>query len=477
MLDRSGGRGRASSAGELLLAIRRSQPRPLRDQLEEQLREAVRNGRLAPGSVLPSSRSLAQQLGVSRGIVVEAFGQLGAEGYLTSRPGGTTRVAPGPSFAAERAPEPVVADFPVDFQPGQPDLDEFPRRAWLQSVRRVLGEAPSIRFGYLEGRGTPELRETLATYLNRVRATMADPANTVICSGFAQGLRLVAQVLGASGVRRVGMEDPSLAASQSVVRSAGLSVVGLPVDEAGVRVDLLDDAGIDALVVTPAHQYPTGAVLTSERRAALVAWASRRGAFIVEDDYDAEFRYDREPVGAIQGLAPERVIYAGSASKILAPGLRLGWLVAPAALVPALAAAKAGADMGSSALDQLVFADFVARGELERHLRRMRPIYRRRRDVLLVALARHLPEFRAIGTSAGLHILAWLPANLSEEALVRSAAARGIGISGLESGRIVPGRAGGIVFGYGSIHETAIEAGIRHLAAVATELTSAAGSA
>lgn len=477
MLDRSAGRSRGGSAGELLLAIRRKPSQPLRGQLEEQLREAVRNGRLAPGSALPSSRFLAQQLGVSRGTVVEAFGQLGAEGYLTSRPGGTTRVAPRPALAAGRAPEPIVAEFPVDFRPGQPDLDEFPRQAWLQSVRRVLGEAPSLRLGYLEGRGTPELRETLAAYLNRVRATMADSANTLVCSGFAQGLRLVAQVLAASGVRRIGLEDPSLAASQSIVRSAGLEVVGLPVDAAGVRVDLLGAAAIDALLVTPAHQYPTGAVLTSERRAALVAWAAQRGAFIVEDDYDAEFRYDREPIGAIQGLAPERVIYAGSASKVLAPGLRLGWLVAPSALVPALAAAKADADMGSSALDQLVFADFVARGELERHLRRTRPIYRRRRDTLLVALARHLPEFRAIGTSAGLHILVWLPANLSEAALVRSAAARGIAISGLEPGRIAPGRSGAIVFGYGSIHETAIEAGIRQLGAVVAELTSAAASA
>jgi len=251
----------------------------------------------------------------------------------------------------------------------------------------------------------------------------------------------------------------------------GLEVVGLPVDADGVRVDLLDDAGVDAVVVTPAHQYPTGAVLSPERRAALIAWASRRGAFVIEDDYDAEFRYDREPIGAMQGLCPERVVYAGSASKILAPGLRLGWLIAPASLAPDLARAKANADMGSPAIEQLAFADFLAHGELERHLRRMRPIYRRRRDALLAAVARHLPDLRPVGSSAGLHILAWLPAAIPEEPLVRSAATAGIGVAGVGSERIARGGPGGLVFGYGSIREAAIDGGVRQLAEVVAELS------
>ncbi len=213
----------------------------------------------------------------------------------------------------------------------------------------------------------------------------------------------------------------------------------MPVDAAGLQVELLDGVDADAVVVTAAHQYPVGGVLPADRRAALVAWAERRNGIIVEDDYDAEFRYDRAPIGTLQGLCPDHVVYAGSASKILAPGLRLGWLIAPARLVPELAAAKLAADMGSGALDQLAFADVVERGELDHHLRRMRPIYRRRRDVLLAALARELPSLRPTGISAGLHVLAWLPPELDEGRIVAAALAAGIGISGLGARRIGAG--------------------------------------
>jgi GntR family transcriptional regulator/MocR family aminotransferase len=454
---------RTSSALELFVPLSRDETLPLHRQLERQLRAAVRTGRLAPAATLPSSRALARQLGVSRGIVVETYEQLIAEGYLASRPGGATTVARAATATTTRRPEPPPPAFAVEFRSGRPDLDEFPRAAWLRSLRRALNEAPSDRFGYRDGRGVPELRDALAVYLNRVRGTAADPADVVISAGFAQGLRLVGIVLAASGARRVAVEDPGYADARAILSAAGLSVVGVPVDESGLLVDGLERARADAVVVTPAHQYPTGAVLPPDRRAALLAWAQRRNAVVIEDDYDAEFRYDRQPIGSLQGLAPDRVVYAGSASKVLAPGLRLGWLVVPARLVDAVARAKMSDDLGSPALEQLAFADFIGAGELDRHLRRMRPLYRARRDALLAALRRHLSGLRPVGASAGLHVLAWLPSRIEERAFARAATEAGILIETLAESWIAGGP-GGIIFGYGSVAESAIDTGIRRLA-------------
>ena len=457
---------RTSSALELLVPLDRSDPRALHRQLEQGIREAVRSGRLTAGSALPSTRALAAQLGVSRGLVVEAYEQLGAEGYLAIRPGGSTRVAAATRRAPGRPLAPPAGAIEFDLRPGRPDLDLFPRETWLRSVRRALNGAPSERFGYLDGRGMPELRSALADYLNRVRGTAADPDTIVICAGFAQGLKLVAQVLRDRGARRIAVEDPTQPETGDDVRSLGLEAVGIAVDGWGMRVAELDRADVDAAIVTAAHQYPTGGVLPAERRAALIAWAERRDGIVIEDDYDAEFRYDREPVGAMQGLAPDRVVYAGSASKILAPGLRLGWFVVPAALADDVALAKKTADLGSPAIDQLAFADFLAHGELDRHLRRLRPIYRARRDRLLAALERHLPELRPVGASAGLHVLAWLPAELDEATIVDAAGRAGISLYGV--GRGLSGRAGpgGLTFGYGTLAESAIEPAIERLAAV-----------
>ncbi|MCI0583613.1 MAG: PLP-dependent aminotransferase family protein [Chloroflexi bacterium] len=462
---------RTSSAPELLLAIDRTAAEPIHRQLERALRDAVRSGRLAPGSTLPSTRALAAEAGVSRGIAVEAYEQLVAEGYLESRAGGTTRVARAAAVRTTLPRPTQPLQFEVDFRPGRPDLEAFPREAWLRSLRRALSNAPAVRLGYLDGRGIPELRAELAAYLNRVRGTVADPDDIIVSTGLAQGIWLIASVLRADGARRFAVEDPSLGDSASNVALAGLEVVPIPVDEHGIRVDRLDAAGVAGVLVTPAHQYPTGRVLSPDRRAALLAWADRRDGLIVEDDYDAEYRYDREPIGALQGLRPDRVVYAGSASKVLAPGLRLGWLVAHQDLATRLAVTKKAFDQGSPAIDQLAFADFIARGELDRHLRRMRPIYRRRRDILLAALARHLPELRPVGAAAGLHILAWLPPALGPDAVVEAAAAAGIGIGSLAPGAAIgatatPGTPGGLVFGYGVIGERTIDEGVRRLAEV-----------
>ena len=472
-------RTRTSSAVELLLTLDRAAPEPLHRQLERELRDAVRSGRLAEGAVLPSTRGLAAELDVSRGIVVEAYEQLSAEGYLATRPGGVTTVASGVRATPSRPAPADLQHFEFDFRPGRPDLDLFPREAWLRSIRRALDVMPSSRLGYLDGRGMPELRNALADYLNRVRGTVAYAEDIIVCAGFAQGLKLVAGVLRDTGARRIGIEDPTQPETGAELRALGLDVVELPVDDAGLQVDQLDRSRVDAVVVTAAHQYPTGGVLPAERRTALLAWAKRHPGVVIEDDYDAEYRYDRDPVGALQGLAPDRVVYAGSASKILAPGLRLGWFLVPTVHADAVAAAKRAADSGSPAIDQLAFADFLARGELDRHLRRLRPIYRARRDRLLDALERHLPELQPVGASAGLHVLTWLPSDLDETAVVEAAAAAGIRLQGVGPRRDrAAAERGGLTFGYGVIREDQMETAVLRLAGVFERLRARpAGSA
>jgi GntR family transcriptional regulator/MocR family aminotransferase len=469
----AGKRTNSHLAGELLVELRRDDAVPLHRQIEGSIRAGIRSGRLPLGSSLPPTRAIAADLGVSRGVIVEAYQQLVAEGYLTSRPGGYTQVAIGPESAPEPARPAPKRVLPIDFGYGRADVSSFPRAAWLRSIRRVLTEAPNERFGYLSGRGAPELHEAIADYLNRVRGTSADPGDIVICNGYAQGVALLIQVLARSGARRLAVEDPSADDDARVVAAAaGLEVVGVPVDRDGVRVDALDRTDADALVLTPSHQWPTGGVLSAESRAAVLRWAGDRGALVIEDDYDAEYRYDRAPIGAMQGLAPDRVVYAGTASKTLAPGLRLAWLVVPRRLVDDVVAAKITADRGSPVIDQLTFADFLARGEFDRHLRRMRPVYRRRRDVLLESLRDRTPDLEPAGIAAGLHLVAWLPDDLSEAAVVEAAARRGLGVYGVGPYRMSSGGPGGLIFGYSTLSERTITEGIGVLAEVIDEVRS-----
>ena len=326
---------------ELLVEVRKDDPLPLHQQLEQELRGAIRGGRLVPETALPSTRVLAEQLSLSRGVVVEAYEQLVAEGYLTSLPGGATRVATRAAVVRPEAQAPTAAhEIRINFAYGRPDVTQFPRQVWLRSLRRVLVEAPSERLTYLDRRGAEELRAALAAYLNRVRGTAADAERIVICNGFAQAIDLVTQLVKARGGRRIAVEDPGDADGRVAVHRHGLETVPLPVDDGGISIEALRDSSADAVFLTPAHHYPTGAVMAPDRRAALLAWADGRDALILEDDYDAEYRYDREPIGAIHGLAPERVIYAGSASKTLAPGLRLGWMIVPHDHVDALGASR-----------------------------------------------------------------------------------------------------------------------------------------
>jgi GntR family transcriptional regulator / MocR family aminotransferase len=438
---------------------------PLRAQLEDQLRDAVRSGRLAPGVALPSSRSLARELGVSRGVVVDAYAQLGAEGYLVARQGAPTLVSDAASPAAGPL-SPAFADRPprFDFRPGGPDVSLFPRAAWLASLRRALRDAPDARFDYGDPRGAPELRTALARYLGRVRGVACDPERVLVTSGMAQGMALLARSLAGRGARRIGVEDPSSAPGREQLTANGLEVVPIPVDADGLRVDLLEELAPDAAFAAPAHQFPLGVVLAPGRRAALIDWAARTGAIVLEDDYDAEYRYDRAPVGAVQGLAPELVAYAGSVSKTLAPGLRLGWLVAPERLAADVVSAKATDDLGTPVVEQLALADFLERGELDRHLRRTRAVYRARRDTLVAALARELPQCRPAGVAAGLHLVVHLPAGADERAVLARARSNGIGLSGLSEHSVEPGPPA-VLLGYGRIAEAAIAAGAAELAA------------
>jgi GntR family transcriptional regulator / MocR family aminotransferase len=452
---------------ELLVMLRHDARVPLHRQIETSIRDAIRTGRLTRGSSLPPSRVLAADLGVSRGVVVEAYQQLTAEGYLTSRVGGYTQVATG-SAPPAAPPRPALEPKPeIDLSYGRADVSSFPRAAWLRAIRGALADAPNDVFGYLTGRGVPQLRTALADYLNRVRGTVAEPDQMVISTGYAQGVTLLIGVLAAAGAKRLALEDPSSCDDAlPAARAVGLDVVGIPVDGHGIRVDLLRDSQADAVIVTPSHQWPTGSVLSAQNRAALIRWAAERGAIIIEDDYDAEYRYDRTPVGALQGLAPDQVAYGGSASKTLAPGIRLGWFILPRHLAEPMAAAKIAADRGSPALEQLALADFVTRGEFDRHLRRMRPIYRRRRDALLAALDRHLPWLEPAGVSAGLHLVAWLPPHLDEAAVVAAARRAGVGVEAVGPYRISNPGSGGLIFGYATVSERAIAEGVARLARV-----------
>lgn len=457
---------RTTSSPELLLRIERRAGVALRAQLEQELRGAIRAGRLRPGSELPSTRVLAADLGLSRGIVVEAYEQLLAEGYLTAHRGSATSVAARQPIAERAAPiEPIVAPPRYDFRPGMPDASMFPRRAWLSSLRQMLDNSPSTALGYPEARGAAPVRAALSAYLNRARGTVARADRMVMCTGFTQGFRLVCQVLATRGVRSIATEDPSHTEQRAAIQAAGLKPVPIAVDEHGLLVDRLAKTDAGAVLVTPAHQFPLGSVLAPERRAALVDWAIRQRAVVIEDDYDAEFRYDREPIGALQGMAPEHVVYIGSASKTLAPALRLGWLMLPADLAPEVARAKHREDMGSPTLEQLTFADFTHRGGLDRHLRRMRLHYRRRRDVLMAALRVHLPRLRVSGIAAGLHLILELAPGADEQAIVASAAERSVGVHDVGRYRARSKALPALLLGYGAIADSAIAEGIKRLAA------------
>ena len=456
----------------LLIRLDRGSGEPLRAQLEGAIRTAIWEGRLTVGERLPSSRALARDLGISRGLVQECYNQLLSEGYLESQVGSATRVARGaqpiPAAAARQpaAPSPLIADF----QPGVPDLASFPRGDWSWAMQQACRTIAAPDFGYGDPRGDAELRKVLAGYLRRVRAAAADADSLVICTGFAQGLSLVLRVLAEHGVRTVAFEDPGYgsADTSSSVRAAaaaGAVAVHVPVDEQGISVTALEASGAGAVVVTAAHQSPTGVVMAAGRRHSLVEWARRTDAFIVEDDYDSEFRYDREPTGVVQGLAPERVFAIGTVSKALAPAVRLGWVLSPRQLVASLAEEKAVSDRGSSGLDQRALAALLESGRYDRHLRRMRATYAKRRGALIERIAAHAPQARLTGLAAGFHAVLHLPASADEREVAGIALTRSVGLYPMGLYRVdLPATSPQLVVGFGNVSERAIELGITTVA-------------
>jgi GntR family transcriptional regulator/MocR family aminotransferase len=465
---------------ELLLALDRDAPAPLRSQLERELRDAIRSGRLSADERLPSSRELARELGISRGLVQECYSQLLAEGYLIARTGSGTRVAAiardghttpaaGARGPAPAAPAPAEPRLDVDFRPGRPDLRSFPRKDWSWAVGDAARTAGPEAFGYGDPRGSRRLREVLAAYLGRVRGMVAHSEQIVVCTGFAQGLSLVLRALERRGVRRAAFENPGTEHGEVAARW-GLETVSVPVDEHGVDVASLAATSARAVLLTPAHQAPTGVVLAPERRHELVSWANANDATIIEDDYDAEFRYDREPVGAVQGLAPDRVATIGTVSKSLAPAMRLGWIVCPPALVDGVSAEKSIDDRGSPGLEQLALATLIESGRFDRHLRQMRTVYSGRRRALIEALAEHAPGTELTGLAAGFHAVARLAARAGEATVVQAARERGVGLYPMSRYRAnhAPSPPQ-LVIGFGDVTEPAIRRGIAKIGDLLTQ--------
>ena len=441
-----------------------------RSSLEEALRQAIRDGRLQADGRLPSTRALAADLGVSRGTVTDAFDQLVAEGWLVARQGSGTRVAaaPRPGVAVGGRPVSPAAPAPGhDFRPGHGDLSLFPRRAWLAASRRAVREVTEAELDYGDARGLPALRGVLADYLGRARGLPVDPERLVVSRGFVHGFSLLAEALRDGGVTTVAVEDPSMARNPATLRRLGLGVATVGVDDGGADPAALESAGsVGAVVLTPAHQYPTGVTLSAERRAAWIDWARAHDGVIVEDDYDGEFRYDRQPVGALAALDPARVVYAGTTSKTLAPGLRLGWMVVPEPWVEAIVDLRGVVDRQSGALEQLTLAEMIGSGAFDRHVRHCRLRYRRRRDLLLAQLADRVPAVTVHGIAAGLHVVIDLPrGGPSEEEAVAHLAGAGVAVHPLAAyrherdGSAPPA----LVVGFASPPEHAFAVGVRAL--------------
>ncbi|MDK9494246.1 PLP-dependent aminotransferase family protein [Streptomyces katrae] len=453
----------------LQLDIGQAPPGNRTEWLAGRLRAAIADGTLPVGSRLPASRVLAAELRVSRGLVTEAYQRLAETGQVAGRGrAGTVVVAAPPPPAAGPAaavPRGGLVDAlraepcRIDLSPGVPDLTAFPRTAWLQAERRVLAALTPADFGYGNPQGAPALREAVAGWLARNRGIRVDPAEVVVVAGVAQALGLLAQVLPAAGVRRVAVEDPGSLGARQQLEHGGLDVVGVPVDGAGLDVAALRASGARAVLMTPAHQFPTGVVLDGERRRDLLAWAAA-GGLVLEDDYDAEHRYDRAPVPALRALAPEGVCYAGSVSKLLAPALRLGWLLVPRRLREPVVEAKRYADLGNPVLAQLVLARLMDSGELERHLRFVRRRHRRRRDAMLRAVAGHLPGARVHGAAAGLHLTVTFDGAAFDDTVVAGAAlALGVKTHPLSWHRLRPGPPG-LILGYAAGPAGEIEEGV-----------------
>lgn len=475
----------APGADFLHLAVNEAPSGGKCEWLAQQIRLALADGRLPVGSRLPATRVLAGELGVSRGVVTEAYQRLIEDGCLAGRGRNGTVVVAAPATAAATRP-PTRASPPsprslftaappadvfdvmrtararIDFSPGVPDLAAFPRAAWLRAERRVLDHLAASDLGYGDPRGAPALRVAVANWIARNRGIRADPGDVLIVAGTAQTLTLVGQVLHSDGISTVAMEDPGSLGARQHLHNCRLGTPPVAVDSEGVRVDELRATGAAAVLLTPAHQFPTGVVLRGSRRSELTHWARESGGLIIEDDYDAEHRYDRTPVPALRSVLAENVFYAGSVSKLLAPALRIGWLLAPPKYRDALVDAKRFADLGNAALPQLVLAQFMESGAMERQLRHLRRHHRRRRDAMVKAVAAHLPGAIVHGAAAGLHLTITFEAGFADTDVAAAALARDVKVHPL-SWHCQRPRRPGLVLGYAASPPTDIDEGVATL--------------
>jgi len=470
----------ANIASDVLLDL--SGAGPLHARLAHALREAIRSGRLPAGSALPPSRALADELGCSRWVVTQAYAQLAAEGYLSATVGSGTRVCHLEQADLPRPARPprasrVTAGTLMDLAPGLPDLRAFPMRRWMAAVRAGAQRMGVDELAYPDIVGHPRLRQVLAEYLARVRGAQAEPADLVITSGATDAIGLLCRTLGMQGHEAVAVEDPSWHRLRDVLTASGLAAVPVPVDDQGLRVDLLHaHHHVKAVIVSPAHQFPEGVVLSPRRRAALLDWARGTDGLIIEDDYDAEFRYDRRPVGALQGAGKSSVALTGSVTKTLSPALGIGWMTIPRSWAPLVRAALVRPS-GPPVLDQLAFAAFVQAGSYDRHLRVARTRYRARRDRVVRSLAEHLPDGRVRGVAAGLHVLLELPAGTDAAAVVRRAAGAGVRVANLDTYRFLDRpEAPGLVLGYGNLADHQVDDAVARLAAAVRALPRAHGT-
>ena len=463
---------------DLLIDLRPGSGRGVRERLAHGLRAAIQRGRLPGGTALPPTRVLAAELGISRKVVVEVYEHLTADGYLETRQGAWTRVRPHAHARAgaepAETPDRDAARWlglnrrspvrnPIRLFGGLPDPALFPRARWGRRYRAALAEVPYHELTYPDALGAEPLCAALTAYLGRVRGVATAPDRILVCTGILQGLTLVCRALRRAGATRIAVEEPGHAMLRAAIAMTGLEPVPVPVDADGLVPASLPQ-NVAAVLVTPAHSYPTGATLGASRRRALIEWAHRNETIVIEDDYNAEFRYDRAPIGSLQGLDPDRVVYVGSASKTLSPALRLGWVAAPPHLVDAIAREKQVDDMGSPLLEQLAFARFLDAGDYARHLRRVRPVYRERRNAAIAAVDELLPSAHRQGAAAGLHLHLTLPDQVDEAQLVIEAFDRGVLLEpgGRHWAREDPSPS--IVLGYGRTSPPELSRGIGILA-------------
>ena len=456
-----------TSGVDSLLSVDRSSSESLGRQLQRQLREAIRDGRLAGGDRLPSTRQFAADHGVSRGTVVEVFTQLEAEGYLVTRHGAGTSVAPNVSQAAQPPIARTTAKVLIDFEYGLPDLNLFPIRDWTWALATAGRNTPISELGDGNEFGNERLQGVLASYLRRVRGQAVTADRIVVVGGFRWGLNVVLRALCQFGITTIGLEDPGPVGHALIAARSGLAVNHVGVDHDGLIIDQLLATKARVVLVTPAHQSPTGVLLSAQRRSQLLDWARAVDGYIIEDDYDAELRHDQQAVGALQGLAPDRVIAMGSTSKTLAPGLRLGWITTPLPLLADVVREKMLAGRNPPAFEQVALAELIDSGRFDRHIRRMRHVYATRQRTLVAAIGEHAPSASVTGLAAGCHALVTLPETLDEDDVVNGLARRGVAINGLRhytAGESV--RAPALVVGFGNVTDSGIREGVRTLGQV-----------